>query len=69
MKPVENPMVLPEKEKKVIGTCEGCQEEIYEGEPVYDFQGSDAQGAIFHQNKECCFQYVSEMSVCKVAGE
>lgn len=69
MEQVENPMVLPVKEPKVIGECVGCQEDIYEGEPVYEFHGCDANGALFHENAVCCLQYVSEMSVCKIAGE
>lgn len=67
---VENPMVIDsiwrkhECEPKVIGECAGCQEDIYEGQYIYDFDGE-----LVHQNPECCMNYVANMSVCKIAGE
>lgn len=67
---VENPMVIDslwrhlEQEPKVVGECEGCHEDILEGDDVYDFDGG-----LVHQDSECCMQYVANMSVCKVAGE
>lgn len=72
MNEVENPRVIDslwrEKEPKVMGECAGCQEDIYTGEDVYEFDDYD-QTILIHQKSECCMQYVAEMSVCRVAGE
>ena len=68
MEQVENPMVMEglreSNEPKVVGECEGCCEDIYEGEDVYDFDGG-----LVHQDSECCGQYIANISYCKVAGE
>ena len=71
MRDIENPMVLDANwrhlehpEPKVIDQCAGCQEEIYEGQDIFEF----AEGSV-HDNSECCKQYVGSISICKVAGE
>ena len=68
---IENPMVvdslwtvLEKGETQVVGECAGCGEDIYEGQDIYD-----CEGELIHQNEECCSQYVSNRSWCKVAGE
>ena len=67
---VENPMVVDrywadkEQEPKVIATCAGCEEDILEGQDIYEF----AEGSV-HNNSECCEQYVQAISMMKVAGE
>jgi len=48
---------------KSVGECEGCHEDILEGDDVYDFDG-----VLVHQESDCCMQYVANMSVCRVAG-
>jgi hypothetical protein len=72
VKEIENPMVIDslwkEKEPKVIDECAGCQEDIYLGEDVYEFEDF-GEIVLIHQKSECCMKYVSEMSFCKVAGE
>lgn len=62
---VENHMVrdLPE-EPLVVGECAGCGEDIYLGDEVYDFGDG-----LTHQDSECCQQYVSNISICRTAGE
>jgi hypothetical protein len=67
---IENPMVIDslwkyrEQEPEIIGTCEGCGDDILEGEDIYDFDGG-----LVHQDSDCCLQYVANMSRCRVAGE
>lgn len=67
---IENPMVIDslwehtERLPEVIGECEGCHEDIYEGDDIYDFDGD-----YVHQDSDCCKQYVAGISLCKVAGE
>jgi len=51
-------------EPVIVGVCEGCGQDIYEGEDVYDF----SEGMI-HQKASCCMEYVSGMSRYVVAGE
>lgn len=65
---VENPMVIDrlwndQDEPLVVDECEGCHENIYAGDDVYDFDGS-----LVHQDSSCCMDYVANMSICKVAG-
>lgn len=65
---IENPMVIDrlwdEPELKVIGCCEGCGDDVLEGQDIYEFDGS-----MVHQNANCCLDYVSTKSFSKVAGE
>ncbi|MEK4150023.1 hypothetical protein NST02_23555 [Robertmurraya sp. FSL W8-0741] len=67
---IENPMVVDhlwrhlERTPKVVGTCEGCGEEILVGEDVYDFDGE-----LVHQQSSCCMEFIANKSLCKVAGE
>lgn len=67
---LENPMFLDsqwrhlEKELKVVDYCQGCSEEIYEGQDIYEF----AEGSV-HNDSECCKQYIGSISLIKVAGE
>jgi len=74
MKEIENPMVIDshwsekEKEQTIIGECAGCQVDIYTGEDVYEFDDY-GETVLIHQKSDCCMLYISEMSVCKVAGE
>jgi hypothetical protein len=73
--PVENPMVNDllwthkEQETKVLGDCVGCQEDITEGEDVYEFQDVYGETVWVHQYGSCCMIYISNLSVCKTAGE
>lgn len=68
MSPIENPMVIDSlwerPEPKVVGCCEGCGDDILEGQDIYEFEGG-----LVHQEEECCMRYVAGMSVCRVAGE
>jgi len=72
---VENPMVIDslwrdfEQEPDVIGECAGCEEDIHEGEDVLEFMDVDGETVMVHQNSDCTYQYVSDIAVCKVAGE
>ncbi|MEH7342721.1 hypothetical protein V7122_02355 [Bacillus sp. JJ1532] len=65
---IENPMVIDrlwndQKDPEVVGECEGCHEDIYEGDDIYDFDGGWV-----HQDSDCCQQYIANMSMCKTAG-
>lgn len=71
MSEIENPMVVDslwkdKKDLRVVGLCAGCQDEICEGEDIYEY---DDYGEIIfiHQKPSCCMDYVAEMSVCKTA--
>lgn len=67
---IENPMVVDshwrhlERVPEVVGTCEGCGEDIVAGDDIYDFDGG-----LVHQDSSCCMDYVANMSRCRVAGE
>lgn len=68
---IENPMVVDRywnDEPHVVGECAGCGENIYAGEDIYDYEG-ELELILVHQNTECCEQFVSDRSRCKVAGE
>jgi hypothetical protein len=72
---VETPMVNDllwthnEQEPKVLGECVGCQEDITEGEEVYEFQDVHGENVWVHQYGSCCLIYISDLSVCRTAGE
>jgi hypothetical protein len=72
---VENPMVNDllwthkEQEPKVLGECVGCQEDITEGEEVYEFQDVHGETVWVHQYGSCCMIYISDLAVCRTAGE
>ena len=65
---LENPMVIDskwrhlEKEPEIVGYCDGCGDEIYEGQDVFDHGDG-----LVHQDSECCLQFVGNMSICKEA--
>jgi len=52
----------PEPEPEVVGICEGCGEDIYEGDDIYDFNG-----AMIHQVSMCCMEYISNSAISTVA--
>lgn len=53
---------------KVVGECAGCQEDILENEAYYDFQANGCGvETLVHQTADCCFQFVSDRSVCRGA--
>lgn len=52
----------PEPEPEVVGTCEGCGEDIYEDEDVYDYDGM-----LIHQDSSCCADYIANNSICRTA--
>ena len=54
----------PEPEPKVIAYCDGCGEEICEGDDVYVFED-----VILHQDAHCCEDYIGHFAIMKVAGE
>jgi len=62
---VENYMIrdLPE-EMLTVGECNGCGEEILQGEDVFDMGDF-----LLHRYSECCKQYIENTAVCRVAGE
>ena len=53
---------------KVICECAGCQEEIYEGDDVLEFDDVTGETVLVHQESSCAYEYVSAMATCKVAG-
>ena len=53
-----------EPEPKVIAYCDGCGEEIYEGDDVYVFED-----VMLHQDAHCCEDYIGHFATTKVAGE
>lgn len=67
---IENPMVVDanwrrsEREPEVVGCCEGCGDDIYSGEDIFDFDGD-----LLHQDSCCCRDYVANVSRRVVAGE
>jgi hypothetical protein len=67
---IENKMVIDrlwkDDKPKVVGECEGCQEEIYANE---DYFYLPLNGEIYlHQNHECIHQYIIDISI-SVEGE
>lgn len=52
----------PVHEPRVVDYCEGCGEEIFEGEDVYDYNG-----AMIHQESMCCMEYISNSAISTVA--
>lgn len=65
---VENPMVIDslwsdQREPKVVGECEGCHEDILEGDDIYEFDD-----VWVHQDSECCQQYIANLSICREAS-
>ena len=52
----------PEPEPEVVGICEGCGEDIYEGDDIYDFNG-----AMIHQDSGCCEEYISNAAISIIA--
>lgn len=72
---IENPMVLDshwrhleKPEPKVVGECAGCEEDIYAHEQWLDLVSLKGDYLV-HQNTECCYQFVVEMSVCRGGEE
>jgi hypothetical protein len=70
---IENPMVIDALwdksiEPRKVGECEGCHEEIYEGEEIYELDECGIN-VLIHQESDCCQQYVASRSCRKVAGE
>lgn len=60
---IENPMVLPNKrfdpvEPKVIGTCEGCGEDVLHYEEAIEFDGD----VLLHDEFDCITDYVRRNS-------
>ena len=71
MKDIENPAVIDalwrhqeQPKPKVVAYCEGCEEEIVEGQDIFDLNG-----CFLHHDSECCRQYIGSLSIEKVAGE
>ncbi|KML27792.1 hypothetical protein [Priestia aryabhattai] len=70
---VENPMVLKngygitdpqEKEQEVISVCDGCNNNIVEGQGMLDW------GTVhLHDDSICIAKYVRRDSIRKIAGE
>lgn len=52
-----------EKEPEVIAECDGCMEEIFEGEEVIEFCGS-----LIHDKEECCMLFMRDIGLQKIAG-
>lgn len=52
------------KEPQIVAYCDGCGEEIYEGDDVYVFED-----VILHQEARCCEDYIGHFATMKVAGE
>ena len=71
---IENPMVIDslwrerEQESKVIGECSGCEEDIYSNEQWFDFV-IKGENYLAHQDKECCYQFIAEMSISRGGEE
>ena len=64
---IENPIiddVTPIVEGETVGECAGCGEEIYIGEDIYDLGDT-----VVHSIDSCCMEYISNIAVCRVAGE
>ena len=61
---IENPMVLPNKyldpkEPTVIGTCEGCGEEVLDFEEAIEF----FDDVLLHDEFDCITDYVRRNSI------
>ena len=52
----------PDIEPEIVGECEGCGGDIYEGEDIYDFNG-----ALLHQDSSCCKEFISNAGISKTA--
>lgn len=69
MSDIENPMVVDslwrhqEETSKVLGSCDGCGDDILEGQDIYEFHDHTV-----HSSPECCRDYIANISICKVAG-
>jgi hypothetical protein len=68
---VENPLVIDslwrefeeeQEGREVITYCDGCGEEIYEGEDVYIFDD-----VVLHQDSICCEKYISNTGHLAIA--
>ena len=65
---LENPMVIDslwkefEKEPKVVAYCDGCGEEIYEGQDIYVLDD-----VMLHQESACCEEYISNAAYLETA--
>ena len=60
---IENPMVLPNsvldpKEPTVIGTCEGCNEDVLDYEEAIEFDND----VLLHDEFDCITDYVRRHS-------
>lgn len=72
---IENPMVVDshwrhlERKPKVIGECAGCHEDILEGQDILECNEFGNEEVLLHQDSECAYQFVTNISFCKVAGE
>ncbi|MDF2650154.1 MAG: hypothetical protein K0Q73_5959 [Paenibacillus sp.] len=71
---VENGMVLDslwrerERTPKEVGECAGCEETISANESYLDLDLHGHQ-YLLHEKAECTYQFVSEMAICRSAGE
>ena len=55
---IENPIVsdrhpIRQEEPRIIGYCEGCGGEIYEGDDILEF----TDGLMIHQDEWCAYEY------------
>lgn len=75
MPDIENPMVVDrlwrhfEEEPKVFSVCAGCEDEIYMGEDILEFENDIGDTVYLHAEDRCAYQYVARQSVRKAAGE
>lgn len=51
-------------ESKVVGYCDGCGEEIFEGEDIYVLDD-----VVLHQDSLCCQDYISNAGRLEVAKQ
>lgn len=61
---VNNPMARPvvERESRVFGVCEGCYEDIMEGEEYIELDGD-----LLHDDVDCIMEYVRAHTTPKLA--
>lgn len=55
---------LPDpQEARVVGECDGCGGEIYEGEEIVEFEGF-----VLHRHSNCAEQFIVKEGFVKVAS-
>lgn len=70
---IENRMVVDsqwktlEKQREAVCECDGCGEDIYEGEEMITFHDGHGNQYRIHDNKQCTYEYVANIGMFETA--